>query len=146
MSKLGLKLFDNAVKDANTWLNELMELLGWEDKQKTYRLMRAVLQTVRDNLSPNEAADLADQLPVLIRGIYYEAYVPGRTPARLRKRKDFIHAVAERYKPDHLEDPEREIGAVLCLLTRHVSEGEMEDVRQAFTEDVRALFPDPANC
>ncbi len=141
MSRLGLGLFDNAVKDANTWLNELMEILGWEDKERAYRLLRAVLQTVRDNLVPNEAADLGDQLPTLVRGIYYESYVPGRTPAKLRKRDAFIEAVARRFAPDRMETPEREIGAVLALLARHVSKGEIEDVARSFTEDVRALFP-----
>ncbi|RMH44555.1 MAG: DUF2267 domain-containing protein [Alphaproteobacteria bacterium] len=140
MSALGLKIIDEAVQTANIWVNEVNERTGWEDKERAYRLLRAVLHAVRDNLTPDEAADLGDQLPTLIRGIYYEAWNPSKTPKRIRKKDAFIEEVQKAFRTDPLGDPEIAIGAVLDVLDAHVSPGEMADVRGAFTKDVRELF------
>lgn len=58
MSALGLRIIDEAVQAMNTWLNELDGRVGWADKNRAYRLLRAVLHEVRDHLSPDEAAQL----------------------------------------------------------------------------------------
>ncbi len=140
MTALGLKIFDEAVQDANRWVNEVAERAGGLDKRHAYRILRAVLHVLRDNLPPNEAAHLGAQLPTLVRGIYYEAWAPAKTPRKLRHRDEFIAEVQRVYGAEPIEEPERAIAAVLDTLDAHVSPGEMEDVRGALTRDVRALF------
>jgi len=43
MSALGLKIIDESVQRANIWFNEVDYRTGWANKQRSYRLLRAVL-------------------------------------------------------------------------------------------------------
>lgn len=140
MSALGLKIIDEAVQDANIWVNEVDRRAGWDDKQRSYRLLRAVLHTIRDHLMVNEATDLGAQLPTLIRGVYYEGWNSARNPVRMRHAEAFVAAVQKRFAPDPMGDSELAIRAVLDLLDSHISAGEMSDVRAAFTKEIRSLF------
>ena len=59
------------------WLNEICEHLAWKEepeaKNHALAILRIVLQQLRDNL-PVEA--LSAQLPLLIRGLYFENWNP----------------------------------------------------------------------
>lgn len=140
MSALGLKLIDDAVQAMNRWLNELDSRVGWGDRVRTFRLLRSVLHEVRDHLNPDEASQLGAQLPTLVRGVYYEGWNPSKTPVRERSRDGFVGRVQASFAADPMGDAEPAIRAVFWLLDRHVSEGEMEDVRQSFNLKVRSLF------
>ncbi|MCU9849694.1 DUF2267 domain-containing protein [Defluviimonas sp. WL0024] len=140
MSALGLKMIDEAVQSANIWVNEVDSRTGWDNKQRSYRLLRAVLHAVRDHLTVDEATDLGAQLPTLIRGIYYEGWNSARNPARMRHAEDFVAAVQRGFAPDPLGDADRAVRAVFDLLDSHIAPGEMKDVRGAFTKEVRSLF------
>ena len=73
-----LESIDHTVQLTHIWINELDEMLGWSDKSRSYRLLRTVLQTLRDWLPVNRSADLAAQLPALFRGVYMS--IGGRPP------------------------------------------------------------------
>ena len=81
MSAVGLESIEHTVQLTHVWINELDELLGWRNKHRSYRLLRSVLQAVRDLLPTNETADFAAQLPTLLRGVYYEKWRPATTPS-----------------------------------------------------------------
>ena len=72
MSAQGLEMIDHTVQETHEWLNDLAEQLGWPDKRQVLHLLRVTLAEIRDCLPHDEAAHLSAQLPVLIRGIYYE--------------------------------------------------------------------------
>ncbi|SPH17687.1 hypothetical protein DEA8626_01212 [Defluviimonas aquaemixtae] len=140
MSAYGLKVIDEAVQAANIWVNEVDSRTGWDNKQRSYRLLRAVLHAVRDHLTVNEATDLGAQLPTLIRGVYYEGWNSSRNPVRMRHADDFVAAVQKEFAPDTFEDADRALRAVFDLFDSHVSAGEMKDIRGAFTKEIRSLF------
>ena len=50
MSMTGLDVFDRTVHKTNSWLNELMEILGWSDRHKAYLALRVTLHALRDRL------------------------------------------------------------------------------------------------
>ena len=58
MSALGLPIFDKAIQDANIWVNEVMDELDWDDKQRAYNLLRSTLHVLRDRLAPDEALNI----------------------------------------------------------------------------------------
>ena len=140
MSDRGLKIIDDSVHAANAWINEVNERTGWDHKQRAYRLLRAVLHVIRDHLNVDEAAQLAAQLPTLIRGIYYEGWNPSNAPVAGRSREGFIDKVQAAFQTDPLGDAPQAIAAVVAVLDAHVSAGEMKDVKRAFSMEIRTLF------
>ncbi len=140
MSALGLKIIDESVQAANIWINDVDMEMGWTHKQRSYRLLRAMLHALRDHLSVDEAAQLGAQLPTLIRGVYYEGWNPSKTPIIERARAGLEARVQADFHGDPLEDVAEAIAAVFSVLRAHVSAGEIAHVEQSFTREVRALF------
>ena len=46
MSATGLDVFDTTVQKTNIWLNDLMKVLGWQDRHKAYLALRATLHAL----------------------------------------------------------------------------------------------------
>ncbi len=141
MSTTGLHVFDETVHLSNLWLKQIMERLGWSDRQRAYRALRATLHAVRDRLPPFLAAKFAAQLPMLIRGIYYEGWHPADKPLKFRDRKAFVDVIEESFLQDPNPDPEAVVRAVLSVIVDHVTPGEIKDVKQSFPQPIRALWP-----
>ncbi|PWJ20571.1 DUF2267 domain-containing protein [Jannaschia seohaensis] len=139
MAVTGIKTLDHAPQVFAEWLNELSDDLGW-DRARTYRLLTETLYAVRDFLTVDEAADLAAQLPVLVRGMFYEGWDPSRTPVKPRSKTDLLKRIEARFETDPMEDPERAVAAVFDLLRRHVSWGEIQQVKNAMRKPIQELW------
>jgi len=140
MSATGLEVFDKTVQTTNTWLKEIGEQIG-PDRQRCYQALRAVLFSLRDRLNPDEAADLAAQLPILVRGIYYEGYRPRGKPERIRSRDEFLQKIGEHLEHTRPLGADEAAQAVFKVLDHYLDPGEMADVKHSLPEDIRALFP-----
>ena len=143
MSAQGLEGLEHTVQLTHVWINELDVRLGWTNKTRSYRLLKSVLHAVRDSLRVNEAADLGAQLPGLLRGAYYEQWRPAATPIKSRKVEDFLDRVNRDFKNDPLQNTAQAVMAVFQLLTKKITEGEIDDVRRALPEEVRNIWPEP---
>jgi uncharacterized protein (DUF2267 family) len=133
-------LIDRSVEKTNLWLNELAEELGGHDRKAAYHVLRAYLHAIRDRLTVNEAAQLAAQLPELIRGIYYEGWNPSATPVRYRSFAEFLDRVAEEALLDGETAASYAVGAASSVLRKHVSGGEIDDIRAILPEDLRPIL------
>lgn len=133
--------FSHSAQQAQQWVNELAADLGWPENL-SHRLMRSVLQALRDWLSPEEAADLSSQLPEMIRGIYFEGWNPGRSPARERDKRDFALRISKSLDDQPEIDIEEGIAAVFRLLDRHLSHGEIVQVKNSMRKSLRHLWPE----
>jgi uncharacterized protein (DUF2267 family) len=133
-------LIDKTVEKTNIWLKELAAELGGDDRQAAYRVLRAHLHAIRDRLMVNEAAQLAAQLPELIRGIYYEGWVPARTPVNYRTVDDFLERVAKEAQLPGETQASYACQAAARVLRRHVSQGEIDDVVSVFPEEMRPVL------
>lgn len=114
------------------------------DKHRSYRLLRTVLQAVRDWLPVNEAVGLGAQLPELLRGVYYEHWRPTTTPVKDRHKADFIARIDHAFRTDPIPFTSDAVTAVFELLSDKIAAGEIEDVRHELPADLRALWPLPS--
>ncbi len=141
MSMTGLEVFDQTVQKTNIWLKEVMEPLG-VGRRRAYELLRAVLHVLRDRLSVNDIAHLSAQLPMLVRGFFYEGWKPSATPRKWRTREGFLALLREQLGSADVGDLDLEAASrvVFSVLSRHLTPGEVEDVRQSLPDPVRALW------
>jgi uncharacterized protein (DUF2267 family) len=143
MSTVGLEGLEHTVQLTHIWINDLNERLAWNDKSRSYRLLKAVLHALRDWLLVDESANFAAQLPVLLRGVYYEQWRPATTPVKDRRLQRFIEHVDGAFKRDPLINTADAVTGVFDLLSAKITAGEIEDVRSALPEDIRALWRKP---
>lgn len=141
MSTTGLRAFDETLHLTNAWLKEVMAGLETEDRNEAYAALRAVLQALRDRLPVDDAVHLGAQLPMLVRGFYYEGWHPAGRPYRERSQEEFLGHVEERLRGrEHLEAVR--VARVVCrVLDAHVSSGEVDKVKHALPGPVRELWP-----
>jgi uncharacterized protein (DUF2267 family) len=140
MSATGLASFDTSLQAANVWLHDIMLRAGWTDREKAYRGLRVVLHALRDRLAVNAVTHLGAQLPMVVRGIYYEGWHPAGKPLK-EHRAAFLSHIADAFKFDSGADPERICHAVLGTLEKHVTAGEVEKVKASLPGDLRELWP-----
>ena len=141
MSMTGLEVFDTTVHKTNAWLNELMLLLDFGGKRQGYEGLRATLHALRDRLTVEETAHLSAQLPMLIRGFFYEQWDPTGKPLKIRHLEEFLDAVQRPLPADFPCEPEAVARAVLSLLAARIGDGEMEDVKHLLPAELRKLWP-----
>jgi uncharacterized protein (DUF2267 family) len=144
MSASGLEILDTSMQKTHIWLKEIMESLKTTDRHQSYMALKVTLHALRDRLSIEEAAQLGAQLPMIIRGIFYEGWRPAARPDRAASWETFMKPVYLAVCQDGSFTPEEVVSAVFDVLSRHVSHGEIDDVIGQLPRDIRSLWPDEA--
>ncbi|MGZ3688106.1 MAG: DUF2267 domain-containing protein [Bdellovibrionota bacterium] len=142
MTDSGLSSFDSTVEKTNHILKAIEESYGWpkERRGQSYAALKAVLHALRDRLTVDESAQLAAQLPILLRGIYYHDWNPSRVPMKMN-RKEFLAQVGQHFQYSIDGGLENLVRTVLNSLTVHVSAGEWEKIRSNLPRDLATLLP-----
>ena len=124
------------------WINEIGQELGVDDEKRAYLALRAGLHALRDRLTVEEAAHLAAQLPTMIRGLFFEGWHPGGKRSRPRTKESFLQAI-EREMAHGTLDAGRVARAVFRLLDKHVSAGQIDNVRHSLPRPIAELWSAP---
>jgi uncharacterized protein (DUF2267 family) len=143
MRTLGIETVDHAVQLTYVWLDDLDWRMGWDNKGRSYRLLKSVLQALRDWLPTSKSAQFAARLPTLLRGAYYEHWQPATTPVKRRSKADFLQRIDQAFAGDMQMEPEVATSLVLGFLSTKMSMGDIQDVRQSLPADIRVLWPEP---
>ncbi len=145
MSTPGLDVFDITLQKTHVWLNDIMSELACEgDRKAAYVALRSVLHALRDHLTIEEAADLGAQLPLLIRGIYYEGWTLTGKSVKERTKEAFLGHLRHAFTDNETINVENVARAVLRVLTTHVGNGEIAQVKRLLPAALRSLWPDTA--
>jgi len=140
MTTTRIDVIDRSVEKTHVWINDLAEELGTEDRHHAYQVLRAFLHALRDHLSVDEAAALAAQLPIFVRGVFYEGWDPSRTPEHARDLNSFLQRIASE---GHLAgETEASFAAKAAnrVLSRHISAGEAESVLHVLPGHLREFL------
>lgn len=140
MNTTRLTNLDQSLQLSKEWIRELNDRLDWADDRRAYRLLRETIQAVRDWLAVEEAVNLSAQLPIFIRGIYFDGWHPASTQVQNRSKNDFIRRIVRKFEQDPIDDPEAAICEVFKLLNRRISEGEICDVKNCLPKGLRSLW------
>lgn len=137
-----LHIFDSHVEAASRWLKELVENLHLSptEEGRALHALRAGLHAIRDRLPAGEVLDLGAQLPLLIRGIYFDGWTLTNDPTKIRDRTAMIARITKELAPDSRLDPVDVLRAVIQLLVEHVSQGEIEDVLATLPKPIASLW------
>ena len=138
----GLDTFDKTVQESNLWLKDVMERLNTYDRHRAYSTLRAVLHALRDRIGPENAAHLGAQLPMLLRGLFYEGWDPSQKPTKERHEAAFLAHIA-RELPRATEPGEVEDGAyaVLDVLSKHIDRGAAIKLAAILPQELRRFWP-----
>lgn len=141
MSVSGLEVIDASVQKTNIWLKELMQKLGTEDRHQAYMALKVTLHQLRDRLSVEEAAQFGAQLPLIVRGLFYEGWQPSKHAERGATWETFMLPVYMAVCQTGDRSAEDVVAAVFQVLSGHVSGGEISDVVGQLPREIRALWP-----
>jgi uncharacterized protein (DUF2267 family) len=140
MGNTGYSSFTTTVDKTNRILHEIEEAHGWpkDRRNQSYAALRVVLHTLRDRLTVEEAAQFAAQLPMLMRGIYYDGWDPSHVPHKMNK-DEFLQRVRKGFPYDVRGGTEHVVQTVLEALAQHVSDGEWEGVRARLPKEFTSV-------
>ena len=138
MSATGLNVFDKTLQTTNAWLNEIRAAIG-PDRQLAWKVLSVVLHKLRDRMPVELSAHLGAELPLLVRGVYYDQFEPAKQPTKCNL-EEFVAEVSEWLSDVRPMDPRKAIRAVFTLLSRHIPHGQIAKVQEALPNDLRAFW------
>jgi uncharacterized protein (DUF2267 family) len=138
----GLPVFDTTLQETNLWLKEVESHLAQCGRQEAYAATRAVLHVLRDRLAPEAALNFSAQLPLLLRGVFFEGWTLSNKPVRLRTVKAFSDAVRKRLPPRFRFDPVMATHAVMKAVITFNGRKQARKVFAQLPPELAPLWPE----
>jgi uncharacterized protein (DUF2267 family) len=136
-------VLESAVADVHGWLGEICDRLDWTSRRAALAALRAALHVLRDRLTVEQNAHLSAQLPLIVRGLYYEGWRPGHAAAMSRHVDVYLEHIWVQLGEWGLEaDAEQVARAVYGVVARHIDEGEVRKVGATLPRGLRQLWED----
>jgi uncharacterized protein (DUF2267 family) len=136
-------VFDKTLQKTVHWTERVAHHMGSTDMNRGYRVLRSVLHALRDRLPPDEAVQLGAQMPMLVRGFYYEGWDANKTPQRYRNKQEFLARIANDMPDLDPAQRERAATAVFAVIDEEIGGGEAAQIRHLLPEAIRGLWHEP---
>ncbi len=138
----GLDVFERSQQKTGAWLDDLLVRLEWDDRHQAYEALGVVLHALRDRLPLAACVNLGAQLPLLLRGLYYQNWSVSEPPAPVDRHRDFLTQVRLGLLAHHLDlvSEERLVGEVAALLRSRLPLGELAALGRALPPRIRGLL------
>jgi uncharacterized protein (DUF2267 family) len=134
-----LDVVDRTVAKTYEWSHGVDQRAKLDDLHRAYQVLRAVLHALRDRVEPNVAAHFAAQLPLLVRGVFYEGWDPDRTPMRLSL-AEFLARVEQDTGLKGTKAAEEACQAVMAVCWEELGEGTMSHLMSVLPSDFAVLM------
>ncbi|HZH28012.1 MAG TPA: DUF2267 domain-containing protein [Azospirillaceae bacterium] len=138
-------VFSSTLQETDQWLHAVMDELGTDNINTAYTALRSVLHEVRDRIPADAAVHVGTQLPMLIRGLYYEGWKPSKPPTQERTLAKFLDGVRNHARGHDELDPEKACRAVFGVLSSRIAPGEAVQARQLLPAEILPLWPAPGS-
>lgn len=135
-------ILEKNIHQTMNWIYAIEEECQWEEdnQKRAFAALRAVLPELRDLLPLENAIHLSAQLPLIIRGLFFENWSTHTDQLKIRKKEDFLVAIATKLYPYPDTDAETVARAVLKVLRHKISNGEWDKIMAVLPTDLRGLF------
>ncbi|MBI4422401.1 MAG: DUF2267 domain-containing protein [Elusimicrobia bacterium] len=132
-------MLESSAQKTRLWLKDVAEGLHATRRLQAYSALRCVLHALRDCLPPGEVAKFASQMPLVIRGVYYDGWKPRPKPRRMT-RQEFYDQIRGHLRSQPDVDPALATQAVIQALYAHMSLGELQGLQRVLPREVRELW------
>lgn len=136
--------FEKSVQKTQEWVKDLMGRLETDNPHKAFEILKGTLMTLRDRLPLELAVKFGAQLPVLLRGFYYEGWRPLQTPVKMKNKEDFVEELKRHNRGFAIDDDmtldmgwESIVQVVFDVINYHVSAGEMQKLRDVLPKSFK---------
>ena len=133
--------FDAAIEDGHIWLNATAETLHLDDSRLAYPALRAGLHALRDRLPPEAAVHLSGQLPLIVRGLFFEGWKMAGKPTPDNTVEEFCERLGQDLPPNYQRNPKMVTEAVFAVVWRQLDPGESAKVIDQMPKGLRQLWP-----
>jgi uncharacterized protein (DUF2267 family) len=134
-----LDVVDRTVAKTDEWLREIADRGELPDAHRAYQVLRAVLHALRDRVEPNVAAHVAAQLPLLVRGVFYEGWDPAKTPERMSL-EAFLARVESEAGLKGTSEAENAARAVMTVCWDELGQGTMDHLMSVLPSDFAVIM------
>lgn len=135
-----MDVFDTTIEKSNRLLKEIETEMGWENRRnQAYLALRSVLHALRDRLSLEEAVHFSAQLPLLIKGIYFDGWNPLIVPVKMNK-AEFLSYIGNQFKFDVKDGIEDMTKRVMIKIFETIDPGEANKVIASLPNDITSIF------
>lgn len=136
---VGIVPIDSSLQRTMEWLKEIQEEFKWPDMDRVYDATKAVLLATRDRLTVDEAHQFAAQIPMVMKGMFFDRYDPTDKPLLIRDKDKFLEHVRNHFGDNPL-DSEAAVRTVAKVLRKKISPGQYEDVVGSMPKDIKGLY------
>ncbi len=137
--------FERYAAEGNRFINEVAHELG-VDRNRAARITKAVLHAIRDRISPDDAIEFVQGLPMAMKGVFVDQYDISRTPVVIRHADEFIDFIYNKNgRASEKDFPERyhvidALKGVFRVLERNMDYGQVQQIKEMFNNEIVELI------
>ena len=142
-----MSTFRQSQEEAEQFFREVAALLKTPcDTEEAFQITKAVLHTLRDCITCEESMHLVAQLPVLIKGIYFDGWKRNYHSHLVQNMDEFLEEIRQHAPEYFVLDFSRntltveKAKAVIQVLRNHSSAGGFWHVRNQMPKQLSSLF------
>lgn len=139
--------FEGHSQKANEFVKEVAAELGNpEDTGHAGRVIRSVFHSVRETITPEESMHLIAQLPMYIKAVYVDNWKISGKQGKVRSPEEFLSELRQKAGRTAERDfgndemAMQKVEALFNVLKRHVSAGEIEDIKAQLPQSLAELW------
>ncbi len=140
--------FNQYASEGNTFLKDYTKEMNLgNDRDKAGRILTSILHALRDMITIEESLQFIAQLPIFLKGVYVNGWNIKKEKPKVKHMAEFLDLVRQHDGPAAVNDfeysdemVERFVDTTFIYLRKHISLGEMEDIRDSLPKDLKRMI------